>query len=105
MVHALTAKYEGREEGIVRSLFAIVLILASLYGYFLFSSIMDALLRKDFERTAVLMESSIAEIETTYMQKAALIDRSKALSLGFVDAPTPRYIAALPHAEGLSFNR
>lgn len=105
MGHTLTDQYEGREIPIIRTLFVCSVVLVFLYGYFLFSSIMDALMRKDFERSAVLMESSIAEIETTYMQHAAGIDREKAYSLGFVQAPTPLYIAATPHADGFSFNR
>lgn len=102
---ALIAKFEENQQRIIQMLFMIAIGLLALYAYFLVASVVDTLMRTEYEKTANAAETSVSSIEARYLKTASLVGRDHAEKLGLVTAPSPRFLTAGVRSDSLTLNR
>jgi glycerol-3-phosphate acyltransferase PlsY len=68
-----------------RVLVSLLVVLSIIYIYLIGSITFNVLARKSLENTVRTLGTSVSELELTYLNTTNKIDKSYALSLGFVD--------------------
>ena len=81
-------KNSATQRIIFRSLLLGIIMLSVVYVYLIGSITFNVLARKSLETSARALGSHVSELELAYLNATNKIDKSYALSLGFVDVHT-----------------
>lgn len=81
----------------------VVILLASMYMYFVSSSIVNVVLRKEIETDIVKLHSGVGELESQYLTLENNITMDRALSMGFVKLSNKKFVTRT--SQSLSINR
>lgn len=71
---------------------AALLILATLYGYFLVSSIVNVIVREEAEQKTVALSSELSNVEYAYIERQNAITIAFAHSLGFTNIKDKQFV-------------
>ena len=73
------------QKSIFRLLVSLIAILFVVYIYLIGSMTFNILARKNLESNVKILGNSVSQLELTYLNKANEIDKSYALSLGYIE--------------------
>ena len=72
------------------------------YAYFVGTSVVAVVARKEAEIKIGRMTATVAALESQYATLDQGVDLEKAHTLGFFDVPTARYVSRIPNQNPLS---
>jgi len=73
---------------------SLVLMLVSLYVYFIGSSIVNVLVRKEINQEIAATNSRISDLESQYLAQQNAINLAYARSLGFEDIENKQFVSS-----------
>ncbi|MDE2031048.1 MAG: hypothetical protein KGI58_02180 [Patescibacteria group bacterium] len=77
---------------IFRVFVSMLIVLSIVYAYLIGAITFNILARKSLESTVLTLSSKVSNLELTYLNSTNKIDKSYAMSLGFVDAKNNIFI-------------
>lgn len=100
---AIKYKANNLSQKIFWALSILIILFASMYMYFVSSSIVNVVLRKEIETEIVKIHSQVGELESQYLALENNITMDRALSMGFVKLSDKKFITRTNRS--LSINR
>lgn len=90
---ALAYTKGSNERRIFLGLIFLIMFFAALYIYFVSTSVVHILIRKEVESDIARQNSEIGELESSYIKRQALINREYAYSLGYQQVTEKQFVA------------
>lgn len=75
------------------ALIAMIFMLMGFYGYFISKSIVNVIVREEFNNEIVRVNSAISELEFKYIAHKSTINREYAKVVGFTDLTEKKFVA------------
>lgn len=96
MTRKVTTPYE-REKKIVYAMLTTIVVLLAAYMYFLSSSVVNVIVRKEIDREIATVSTHISDLETRYIMAKRQVNEEHLASHGFTQvAPEKIYIHKTP---------
>jgi hypothetical protein len=92
MLRNITAAIKGSEKQLFTALFSILVVLLTLYGYFISMSIIDVLVREEIEQEMVALSSVLSDLEFEYITQQEHIDATLADQFGLVKIDEKHFV-------------
>lgn len=90
---ALVYTKGSKERMIFVGLIFLIMVFSALYIYFVSTSVVHILIRKEVESDIARQNSEIGELESSYIKRQTLISREYAHSLGYQQVTEKRFVA------------
>lgn len=94
---------DNTEKTAFLSLLTLLAVSFALYLFFVGSTILNIVERKNLENNNRILNSKVSELELKYLSETSKIDLNLAYSLGFKDAVGTAFASNNASSKGLSF--
>jgi hypothetical protein len=95
---------EYREKSIIWSLFSVFVLLLVSYGFFVSSSMANAVKRQDLSKQNISLNSEINSMEFAYLEAKNSITMELAMKEGFVASNNEKFVSVASASSNLSLS-
>ena len=95
---------EYREKSIIWSLFSVFVLLLVSYGFFVSSSMSNAVERQNISKENITLNSEINSMEFAYLEAKNSITMDLALKEGFIAVNNQKFVSVTPVSTNLSLS-
>ena len=95
---------EYREKSIIWSLFSVFVLLLVSYGFFVSSSMSNAVERQNISKENIALNTEINSMEFAYLEAKNSITMELALKEGFIAVNNQKFVSVTPVSTNLSLS-